>query len=594
MRKMRGIAMRTKHLQSALLLALLLAILSFAGLTQAQDPLLAQARQNGSVRVIVGLKANADVGRVSPGANAAAAPTQAQAQVQAQAQLAAFQQQRQALVASLGANATVYANSNNWHIPFIALKVNEAGLKALRASSLVKSVVEDGRFELFLQQSTAVIHADEAWDYGYEGSGWAVAVLDTGVLTSHPMFTNKPGGSVIEEACFSYDDPFWGIHELCATASSSPGSVVTAFGAGSSSPSACQTFGPDYGPCDHGTHVAGIAAGQNDTGVRGVAPRANIIGINVFSGVDNCDGYGSSCTSAYWSALAAAMDYVYSLSWSYNIAAVNMSLGGGFANNQAVCDDNMAFMKAAVDNLRSVGVATVIASGNNGFTNGISYPACISSAFAVGASDKFDVPAGFSNSHALLDLYAPGVSIYSAILGNGYSSWDGTSMATPHVAGAWAVLKQAYANTWGYNPSVDAIYRAFRDTGYNIAKNGVSRPRIDVGRAARLLNGFMTLSAKNAAPLPNKVFDRIASLGWTPVDWALRYEIQVDNNSNFSSPEFSTTVEGYQNWVDTGALSDGIYYWRVRAMKTDYPKITYGPWSTVASFTVDYYLEQYP
>ncbi len=581
--------MRTKHLQSALLLTLLIAILSVAGLTQAQDSLLAQAQQNGFVRVIVGLKADADMGRVNPGADAAAAPTQAQAQ----AQLAVFQQQRQALMNTLGANATVYANSNNWHIPFVALRVNADGLKALRASSLVKSVVEDGRFELFLQQSTAIVHADEAWNYGYEGSGWAVAVLDTGVDTTHEMIFNKPSGGVIEEACFSYDDPFLGIHELCATASSSPGSVVTAFGAGSSSPSACQAFGPDSGPCDHGTHVAGIAAGDNTFGVRGVAPDANIIGINVFSGVDDC-GYGYSCTSAYWSALTAAMDYVYSLSWSYDIAAVNMSLGGGFANNQTVCDDSMAFMKAAIDNLRSVGVATVIASGNNGFTNGISYPACISSAFAVGASDKFDVPAGFSNSHALLDLYAPGVSIYSAILGNGYSAWNGTSMATPHVAGAWAVLKQSYVNTWGSNPSVEAIFRAFRDTGYNIAKNGVSRPRIDVGRAARLLVGDILLSPAKAAPLPNKVFDRVASLVWTPVDWALRYEIQVDNSSKFSSPEFSTTVEGSQNDVTTGALADGVYYWRVRAMKTDYPKITYGPWSTVASFTVDYYREQYP
>ena len=81
----------------------------------------------------------------------------------------------------------------------------------------------------------------------------------------------------------------------------------------------------------------------------------------------------------------------------------------------------------------------MIASGNSGTTNAISAPACISTAISVGATDKNDQVASYSNSAAILNLLAPGHSIKSAIPGTSYDFKSGTSMATPHVAAAWAV-----------------------------------------------------------------------------------------------------------------------------------------------------------
>ena len=119
----------------------------------------------------------------------------------------------------------------------------------------------------------------------------------------------------------------------------------------------------------------------------------------------------------------------------------------------------------------------MIASGNNGFIDGISSPACISTAISVGATDKSDVVAGYSNSASFLDLLAPGSAINSSVPGGGFATWNGTSMATPHVAGAWAVIKSQQLNA-----SVDDVLNALVNTAVPIldGRNGITKPRIDV------------------------------------------------------------------------------------------------------------------
>jgi subtilisin family serine protease len=169
---------------------------------------------------------------------------------------------------------------------------------------------------------------------------------------------------------------------------------------------------------------------------------------------------------------------VYSLKDTYNIASVNMSLGGGqyFSN----CDSTFPSFKTAVDNLRSAGIATVIASGNNSYTNSISFPACISSAISVGATDKSDVVASYANSASFLNFLAPGSSITSSYPGGLYATASGTSMATPHVAGAWAVLKSAKPTA-----TVSEVLTALVNTGKPItdARNSITKPRIQVDQA---------------------------------------------------------------------------------------------------------------
>jgi subtilisin family serine protease len=136
--------------------------------------------------------------------------------------------------------------------------------------------------------------------------------------------------------------------------------------------------------------------------------------------------------------------------------------------------------KQMVDNLRSVGIATVAASQNNSFTDKIAAPACISSAVSVGSATKTDQVSPASNSAPFLSLLAPGIPITSSVPGGGFGIMGNTSMATPHVAGAWAILKQQFPTA-----TVGAVLNALRVTGLPItdAKNGVTTPRIRIAEA---------------------------------------------------------------------------------------------------------------
>jgi subtilisin family serine protease len=252
-----------------------------------------------------------------------------------------------------------------------------------------------------------------------------VAILDTGVDKTHPFLSGK----VISEACYSSNNEY--SSSLC------PGGYESSTAVGSGVDCATSTDG-----CGHGTHVAGIAAGRG-TDFAGVASDADIIAIQVFSKFSGSDctdaGYDSPCVFTWVSDQIRGLERIYEIRNSYNIASINMSLGGG--EYTSPCDDEDA--KPIIDSLKAAGTATVIASGNAGYVDALSSPACISSAVSVGASTKTDTVSNFSNSAYFLDVLAPGSDIYSSTKGGGFESWNGTSMAAPHVAGAWAVLKQA-------------------------------------------------------------------------------------------------------------------------------------------------------
>ena len=136
-----------------------------------------------------------------------------------------------------------------------------------------------------------------------------------------------------------------------------------------------------------------------------------------------------------------------------------MSLGGALFTSPC----NNEPYKPIIDNLRSIGVATVVAAGNSGVPFAISSPGCISSVVSVGSTNTDDVVSDFSNVASFLSLFAPGESITSSVTGGAYASASGTSMATPHVAGAWAVLHQAAPGA-----SVSAILASLRNTGLPI------------------------------------------------------------------------------------------------------------------------------
>jgi hypothetical protein len=165
----------------------------------------------------------------------------------------------------------------------------------------------------------------------------------------------------------------------------------------------------------------------------------------------------------------AALERVYALRNSFNIAAVNMSLGGG--RYYSACDTDPR--KPLIDNLRAAGIATVISAGNSYYTDSMGAPACISSAISVASTCVAggswacalgtNGMASYSNVSPLTSIAAPGSVITSSVPGGGYEGWHGTSMAAPHVAGAWALHKH-----WQPTASVSAVLATMQSNGVTI------------------------------------------------------------------------------------------------------------------------------
>ncbi|WP_200388962.1 S8 family peptidase [Thiocapsa imhoffii] len=425
--------------------------------------LLDTAARQGSIPVIVRLRTT-----LAPEAilNAAAARLQRD-------QLAATEQRVLDWLTATTAKTEAQLGVKRFNlIPAMAIHADEHMLQQLLADPEVLEVVEDTLYEPTLQQSTSLIGADwEGAFAGRTGQGWVVAVLDSGVDQTHPFLSGK----VVAEACYSTTNRSWASTSLC------PGGVSssTARGSGADCPSSISG-------CGHGTHVAGIAAGKG-SGFSGVAPDAQIIAINVFSRFDSssqCSQW-TPCLRAYNSDIIRGLERVFELRETHRIAAVNLSLGGG--RSFSSCDEDGT--KPLIDQLRAVGIATVIASGNDRHTDSLSAPACVSTAVSVGSTTKSDGVSDFSNTANFLDLLAPGSGIRSSVPSGGFESKSGTSMAAPHVAGAWAVLKQAKPDA-----SVSEILRALKDTGELITetRSGAGnriKPRVQVDLALTNLIG---------------------------------------------------------------------------------------------------------
>ncbi|HYT66794.1 MAG TPA: S8 family serine peptidase [Vicinamibacterales bacterium] len=382
-------------------------------------------------------------------------------------------------------------------VPFVAVEISAAARAALASSPDVVRIFDDEILKPVLAQSVPLIQADQAWGAGYTGAGTTIAVLDTGVDAQHPFLAGK----IIDEACFS--STVAGISQ-----SFCPNGADQQLGAGAAAPCSLSD-------CIHGTHVAGIAAG-NGTGAgvafSGVARNAQVMAIQVFSLItdsNSCGGF-APCAGAFSSDIIAGLEHAYLSAASFNVVAANMSLGG--TTFTAPCDSEP--YKPAIDTLLSVGVASVIASGNNGSGSAIASPACISTAVSVGSVDKTNQVSYFSNVASFLSLFAPGEPIHSSVPGGGFADLSGTSMAAPHVAGTWAILRQAAPGA-----SVASILSALRTTGLPITDTrvffggGQTVPRINVFQA---LASFVSIT--HPAPVLTSVTPtRLRAGGSTPV-----------------------------------------------------------------------------
>lgn len=370
------------------------------------------------------------------------------------------------------------------HLPYAIVTVDAEGLRVLQNSWLVAGIQEDVADPVALAESGVQIGASGALGVhalGYTGTGYAVAILDTGVERDHPFF----GGRVIAEACFS------STYSMPDSTSVCPNGTNEQYGIDAARPCDVAMSDP-MGSCEHGTHVAGIAAGGSYAGMAsdgasavydGVAPGADIIAVQVFSRFNSTTNCGSPANTPCY--LSYSSDQLRGLNWlagvvgTYNLVSVNMSLGGTIKSTSA-CDSDSR--KSGIDNLRAAGVATFIASGNAYFTDGLSYPACISTAISVGSvydgslgATPIDTVSSFSNSSALLSMLAPGQWIQSSVPDGGYGIMSGTSMAAPHAAGAWAVMREMYpADT------LDQLLARLLGNGVSVTdgRNSIVKPRL--------------------------------------------------------------------------------------------------------------------
>lgn len=425
--------------------------------------------------------------------------------------------------------------------PMLVADVRMADVALLQRDPAVAQVQIDRPHPPALNQSTVLIGSRAVNAAGYAGAGTSVAILDTGVRKTHPFLA----GRVIAEACFSTTNSGYGSTSLC------PGGVPSTTDVNSALPCASNISG-----CNHGTHVAGIVAGNritmNGNLISGVAPEAKLIAVQIYSRFPAGGGYcgASDCALSFDSDQIAALEWLYTQratpAWG-TLASVNMSLGGDLSVT-ACNDDAIAFYIAQ---LRSVGVATVIASGNESSTNGVSYPGCVAAAITVGASQTgkygaqyIDKVASFSNSPAvannqidgngdrLLDFFAPGQPIYSSIAypGTTYETYSGTSMATPHVAGAWALIKGMLPDA-----SVSQILQLLTNNGVPIndtrTVNPLTLPRIAVDTTVNNILDEITTRTATVTPTSTRTHTNTRTPTPTPTASVTRSHTSTRTNT---------------------------------------------------------------
>ncbi|MCL7474415.1 MAG: S8 family serine peptidase [ANME-2 cluster archaeon] len=386
------------------------------------------------------------------------------------------------------------------------------------------------------------INAPLVWGLEYTGAGINVSILDTGIYAAHIDLDDlDDNASTNDPKVIKWKDYVNGL------------------------------LAP-YDDHGHGTHVAGTVAGTGAGGTQtGVAPGSHLFGVKVIS----------AGNVGYYS------DIIAGVQWSIDNGAdiVSMSFGGPH-------DSSMTIM---VNNAIAFGVVPVIAAGNNGnSSNSINCPGDEENATTVGASDSSDniyslssrgPVTGINGSYTKPDVVAPGVGIISTSISGGYTSMSGTSMATPHVSGAVALILQA-------NPGVTSLQvrQLLEDTSIDISPvgkdNTTGSGRIDVLEA---IAPFPFVTHYSIEPDPTNTN---ATLNITffdnrdNVSYAMFY---LDNDTaNFTiftalDGSFNTSTENVTQIIDITNLLEGTHIVRIRVKDN----LNYWNNKTNFSFTVD-------
>ncbi|MGA5065153.1 S8 family serine peptidase [Streptomyces exfoliatus] len=369
---------------------------------------------------------------------------------------------------------------------------NQRNSGARAAASGIGSVWLDGVRGASLDRGVRQIGADKAWESGFDGTGVRIAVLDTGVDKTHEDLRTR----VVGEKNFS------------------------------ASPDAVDRVG-------HGTHVASIAAGtgaKSGGRYKGVAPGAEVLSGKVLDD----EGYGDD------SAVIAGIEWAA----AEGADVVNLSLGSPDS-------PGVDPLEATVDRLSAEkGILFAVAAGNDGESGAstIGSPGSADAALTVGAVDKDDRLAPFSSTGPRVgdgavkpDVTAPGVAVTAAAAPGsaldtrpgtphpapGYLQLDGTSMATPHVAGAAAILKQRHPE-WRSTELKGALTASTEGGAHTAFQQGSGRVRVDKALTQSVIAEPVSLNFGTARwphaddrPLTRKVAYRNLGAGDVTLDLAV-------------------------------------------------------------------------
>lgn len=288
-------------------------------------------------------------------------------------------------------------------------EITKEGLDLLKQDPNIERIEYNYPIKSFLQDTINLVNATLIHNLLFNnvnitGSEQTICIIDTGINYTHPAFDDR----VLDGHCYSDSG-------ACQGSTNLPG---------------LDNSTDDNG---HGTHVAGIAAGNNT--IIGIAPEANLISIKALD--ENGTGSISDAING--------IDWCVSNSTIYNITAISMSLGTNALFNSE-CDSSFSTLSTSINNAVANNITVVVASGNDLNSTHIASPACITNATSVGASTKTDTVASYSNRNSITDLFAPGGTSGNPVISSNYqggtSGKFGTSMAAPHVAGAVAILRQ--------------------------------------------------------------------------------------------------------------------------------------------------------
>lgn len=369
-------------------------------------------------------------------------------------------------------------------------------------------------FQLHDLEADIQIRADRVWnELDINGGGIKVAILDTGVQASHAELSN----SVLLTADFTGEG------------------------------------GDNIDSNGHGTHVSGIVTADGVFNISGT----NNLATGVSPGAGIIVGKVCKSTGCPEDAIMKGIEWAV----AQNADVMNLSLGGGlsFAEN---CDGDPLADKVnwAVAN----GVVATISSGNDYSKKGVSFPACASGAIAVGAVDKSDKVARFSNSGPALDIVAPGVSILSTYsctaVGDCDSTWyaylSGTSMSSPHAAGVVALMLEK-------NPTltVDQVKEALYFTAVDVGR-GDGNGRVDAWGAVNYAAPALDTTPPVISNIVTTPSSTSATITWTTDEAATSrtdYGLDTTYGSFVSDPTLVTS----HSMELTGLSSSTTYHFKV-------------------------------